>query len=81
MAAGLVQMVSASSPSHQVLGSKPSLCKISVGVRLYFGYSLPQTPLVWELLALGLPPHLLEQQQSIFVESACWIFYNEIGLS
>jgi hypothetical protein len=32
--AGLVQLVSASSPSHQVL---------------------PQTPLVWEPLALGLP--------------------------
>jgi hypothetical protein len=53
--AGLVQLVSASSPSHQVLGSKPSLCRISAGVRLYFGYSLPQTPLVWEPLALGLP--------------------------
>jgi hypothetical protein len=50
-----VQLVSASSPSHQVLGSKPSLCRISVGVRLYFGYSLPQTPLVWEPLTLGLP--------------------------
>jgi hypothetical protein len=50
-----VQLVSASSPSHQVLGSKPSLCRISAGVRLYFGYSLPQTPLVWEPLALGLP--------------------------
>jgi hypothetical protein len=25
------------------------------GVRLCFGYSLPQTPLVWEPLALGLP--------------------------
>jgi hypothetical protein len=32
--AGLVQLVSASSPSHQVLGSKPSLCRISAGVRL-----------------------------------------------
>jgi hypothetical protein len=53
--AGLVQLVSASSPSHQVLGSKPSLCRISAGVRLCFGYSLPQTPLVWEPLALGLP--------------------------
>jgi hypothetical protein len=53
--AGLVQLVSASSPSHQVLGSKPSLYRISAGVRLYFGYSLPQTPLVWEPLALGLP--------------------------
>jgi hypothetical protein len=53
--AGLVQLVSASSPSHQVLGSKPSLCRISAGVRLYFGYSLPQIPLVWEPLALGLP--------------------------
>jgi hypothetical protein len=51
----LVQLVSASSPSHQVLGSKPSLCRISAGVRLCFGYSLPQTPLVWEPLALGLP--------------------------
>jgi hypothetical protein len=50
-----VQLVSASSPSHQVMGSKPSLCRISAGVRLYFGYSLPQTPLVWEPLALGLP--------------------------
>jgi hypothetical protein len=50
-----VQLVSASSPSHQVLGSKPSLCRISAGVRLCFGYSLPQTPLVWEPLALGLP--------------------------
>jgi hypothetical protein len=50
-----VQLVSASSPSHQVLGSKPSLCKISAGVRLCFGYSFPQTPLVWEPLALGLP--------------------------
>jgi hypothetical protein len=50
-----VQLVSASSPSHQVLGSKPSLCRISVGVRLCFGYSFPQTPLVWEPLALGLP--------------------------
>jgi hypothetical protein len=53
--AGLVQLVSASSPSHQVLGSKPSLCRISAGVRLCFGYSFPQTPLVWEPLALGLP--------------------------
>jgi hypothetical protein len=53
--AGLVQLVSASSPSHQVLGSKPSLCRISAGVRLCFGYSLPQTPLVWEPLALGPP--------------------------
>jgi hypothetical protein len=53
--AGLVQLVSASSPSHQVLGSKPSLCRISAEVRLCFGYSLPQTPLVWEPLALGLP--------------------------
>jgi hypothetical protein len=53
--AGLVQLVSASSPSHQVLGSKPSLCRISAGVRLYFGYFLSQTPLVWEPLALGLP--------------------------
>jgi hypothetical protein len=52
---GLVQLVSANSPSHQVLGSKPSLCRISAGVRLCFGYSLPQTPLVWEPLALGLP--------------------------
>jgi hypothetical protein len=50
-----MQLVSASSPSHQVLGSKPSLCRISAGVRLCFGYSLPQTPLVWEPLALGLP--------------------------
>jgi hypothetical protein len=50
-----VQLVSASSPSHQVLGSKPSLCRISAGVRLCFGYSFPQTPLVWEPLALGLP--------------------------
>jgi hypothetical protein len=49
------QLVSASSPSHQVLGSKPSLCRISAGVRLCFGYSFPQTPLVWEPLALGLP--------------------------
>jgi hypothetical protein len=47
--------VSASSSSHQVLGSKPSLYRISAGVRLCFGYSLPQTPLVWEPLALGLP--------------------------
>jgi hypothetical protein len=53
--AGLVQLVSAGSPSHQVLGSKPSLYKISAGVRLCFGYSFPQTPLVWEPLALGLP--------------------------
>jgi hypothetical protein len=53
--ADLVQLVSASLPSHQVLGSKPSLCRISAGVRLCFGYSLPQTPLVWEPLALGLP--------------------------
>jgi hypothetical protein len=52
---GLVQLVSASSPSHQVLGSKPSLCRISSGVRLCFGYSFPQTPLVWEPLTLGLP--------------------------
>jgi hypothetical protein len=51
-----VQLVSASSPSHQVLGSKPSLCRISAGVRLCFGYSFPLTPLVWwEPLALGLP--------------------------
>jgi hypothetical protein len=50
-----VQLVSASSPSHQILGSKLSLCKISAGVRLCFGYSLPQTPLVWEPLALDLP--------------------------
>jgi hypothetical protein len=28
---GLVQLVSASSPSHQVLGSKLSLCRISAG--------------------------------------------------
>jgi hypothetical protein len=55
VSASLVQLVSASSPSHQFLGSKPSLCRISAGVRLCFGYSLPQTPLVWEPLALGLP--------------------------
>jgi hypothetical protein len=48
-------IVIASSPSHQVLGSKPSLCRISTEVRLCFGYSLPQTPLVWEPLSLGLP--------------------------
>jgi hypothetical protein len=53
--AGLVQLVSASSPSHQVLGSKPSLCRIFARVRLCFGYFLTQTPLVWEPLALGLP--------------------------
>jgi hypothetical protein len=53
--AGLVQLVSASSSSHQVLGSKPSLYIISAGVRLCFGYSLLQTPLVWDPLALGLP--------------------------
>jgi hypothetical protein len=29
--AGLVQLVSASSPSHKVLGSKPFLCRISAG--------------------------------------------------
>jgi hypothetical protein len=28
---GLVQLVSASLPSHQVLGSKPSLCRIFCG--------------------------------------------------
>jgi hypothetical protein len=37
------------------LGSKPSLCRISTGVRLCFGYSLLRTPLMWEPLALGLP--------------------------
>jgi hypothetical protein len=47
-----VQLVSASSPSHQVLGSKPSLCRISARVRLCFGYSLPHMPLVWEPLTL-----------------------------
>jgi hypothetical protein len=52
---GLVQLVSASSPSHQVLSSNPFLYRNSAGVRLCFGYSLPQTPFVWELLALGLP--------------------------
>jgi hypothetical protein len=51
----ILHLVSASSPSHQVLGSKPSLCRISTGVRLCFSYSLPQTLLVWEPLALGLP--------------------------
>jgi hypothetical protein len=39
--AGLVQLVSASSPSYQVLGLKSSLYRISVGVRLCFSYSLP----------------------------------------
>jgi hypothetical protein len=51
----LVLGMRASSPSHQVLGSKPSLCRISAEVRLCFGYSFPLTPLVWEPLALGLP--------------------------
>jgi hypothetical protein len=53
--AGLVQLLSASSPSHQVLGLKPSLYRISAGIRLYFGYSFSQTSLMWEPLALGLP--------------------------
>jgi hypothetical protein len=61
-----VQLVSASSPSHQVLGSKPSLCRISAGVRLCFGYSLPQTPLVWEPLALGLPFKTMEVHLLVF---------------
>jgi hypothetical protein len=53
--ADLVQLVSDSSPIHQVLSLKPSLYRIFAGVRLCFGYSLLQTPLVWEPLALGLP--------------------------
>jgi hypothetical protein len=66
--AGLVQLVSASSPSHQVLGSKLSLCRISAGVRFYFGYSLPQTPLVWEPLALGLSFFFLRSCNMLFIE-------------
>jgi hypothetical protein len=60
-----MKKVSASSPSHQVLGSKPPLCEISAGVRLYFGYSLPQTPLMWEPLALGLSLFLIMKKVSI----------------
>jgi hypothetical protein len=72
--AGLVQLVSASSPSHQVLGSKPSLCRISAGVRLCFGYSLPQTPLVWESLALGLPLFLRSKTWFSHIEClVCWL--------
>jgi hypothetical protein len=40
---------------YSPIASKPSLCRISAGIRLCFGYSFPQTPLVWEPLALGLP--------------------------
>jgi hypothetical protein len=77
--AGLVQLVSASSPSHQVLGSKPSLCRISAGVRLCFGYSFPQTPLVWEPLALGLPFFfcLLDEIEAKFlIAIVCWQHSN-----
>jgi hypothetical protein len=42
------------------MGSKSSLGRISTEVRLCFGYSLPQTPLLWEPLALGLPFFLLK---------------------
>jgi hypothetical protein len=85
-----VQLVSASSPSHQVLGSKPSLCRISAGVRLCFGYFLPQTPLVWEPLALGLPLFFtmrLTSYESTFkyesncTESICYNLQNLISLS
>jgi hypothetical protein len=77
LVSGLVQLVSASSPSHQVLGSKPSLCRISAGVRLCFGYSLSQTPLVWESLALGLPlfiTNMLQSQMLWHVVRFCFSF-------
>jgi hypothetical protein len=82
--AGLVQLVSASSPSHQVLGSTPSLCRISARVRLCFGYSLPQTPLVWEPLALGLPftliinPRFVPDLPHYYAFSYC---YRELPLA
>ena len=40
--------------SHQVVGSKQPL-RIFCGGRACLGLSLPQTPLMWEPPALGLP--------------------------
>jgi hypothetical protein len=59
-------------PRQQVLGSKPSLCRISAGVRLCFGYSLPQTPLAWEPLALGLSLFLYPRQHAGNPPSLLW---------
>ena len=48
-------VVRAVSLSHQVVGSKQPLRRFCGG-RLSLGFSLPQTPLMWEPPALGLPP-------------------------
>ena len=48
-------MVRAVSLSHQVAGSKQPLRRFCGG-KACLGFSLPQTPLMWEPPALGLPP-------------------------
>ena len=47
-------MVRAVSLSHQVMGSKQPLHRFCGG-KACLGISLPQSPLMWEPLALGLP--------------------------
>ena len=48
-------VVRAVSLSHQVVGSKQPLRRFCEG-KACLGLSLPQTPLMWEPPALGLPP-------------------------
>ena len=47
-------VVRAVSLSHEIVGSKQSLRRF-YGGNACLGLSLPQTPLMWEPLALGLP--------------------------
>jgi hypothetical protein len=50
--------------------------QISAGVRLCFGYSLHQTPLVWEPLALGLPFFFSRANyHNLFLENALGTFF------
>ena len=51
-------VVRAVSLSHQVVGSKQPLRRFCGG-KACLGFSLPQTPLMWEPLALGLPLFIL----------------------
>ena len=53
-------VVRAVSLSHQVAGSKQPLRRFCGG-KACLGFSLPQTPLMWEPPALGLPPFLVGQ--------------------
>ena len=56
MKGGPDAVVRAVSLSHQVVGSKQPLRRFCGG-KACLGFSLPQTPLIWEPLALGLAPY------------------------